>query len=118
MGEVGADVVHVQAQPEFGAALKCPRVFTLHGVSQIDEWRLGGARRYITAQIKALGFWRFRKQYDHVIMISPYSHRVGGFRCGARLHDVPNPIEDRYFNVERGLSASAIVSGERAPAHW
>jgi len=110
--DVKPDIVHVQDVPEIGGALTCPRVFTMRGYNPRDEWLLGGTRRYVTAPVMALTFWWYKRKYKHVIMISPYSRRVGGWARDACLYDIPNPIEDGFFSVHNErFSPTVLVVG-------
>ncbi len=110
--EVRPDVVHVQAVPELGVALRCPSVLTTHGISYRDEWLLGGRRKYLTTPFMAFTFWWCRRHYRHVIMITPYSRAIGGFRRDAELIDIPNPVDDRFFDVQRKpFSPTVLVVG-------
>jgi len=107
--EIRPDLVHVQDIPELGAALTGPRVLTIHGNNPRDEWLLGGIRRYVTTPIMALTFRWCRRKYRHVIMISPYSRRIGGFAADSKLHDVDNPVEDRFFDVSRQAGPPTVL---------
>lgn len=108
--DVAPDVVHVQDIPEFGTALRRPRVLTIHGNNPVDEWLNGGLRRYLTVPIMSLTFSRAVRTYDHIIMISPYSREVVRFASRTRLYDIDNPIEDRFFAVERKASAPTVLA--------
>jgi glycosyltransferase involved in cell wall biosynthesis len=110
--EVRPDVVHVQDVPELGVALRCPRVFTVRGINPKDEWLLGGRRRYVTVPVMSFSYWWCKRKYSHVILISPYARQIGGFRRDAHLFDIPNPVEDCFFEIKReGFTPTVLVVG-------
>jgi len=93
--------VHVQAVAELGRLVRHPSVLTVRGIPHRDEWLLKGPRRYITAPIMALTFHRSVRKYDHLIAISPYTREVVRLPDSASIHDIPNPAEQRFFEVQR-----------------
>lgn len=99
--KLNPDVVHVQGDVELGAALDCPRVLTVHGISWKDEWLLAGPRRYLTVPLLAYTFRKCSKTYKDVVLISPYSREAAVFHPDARLHDIFNPIYDCFYDVPR-----------------
>lgn len=106
------DVVHLQGLAELGHTLRQPRVLTIHGIAHRDEWHRGGRRRYVTAPVVAFTGWMSRKRYKHIIVISPYVREISGPMKHARLHDIENPVEDRFFEIPDGeFTPTVLVVG-------
>lgn len=104
------DVVHVQAVAELGRLIRRPRVLTIRGIPHRDEWLLKGPRRYATAPIMAATFhWTVRK-YRHLIAISPYTVRTVRLPGSVQVHNIPNPADDRFFQVERQDSGPTVLT--------
>jgi glycosyltransferase involved in cell wall biosynthesis len=106
---IGPEVVHIQAVPELGVRVTRPRVLTIHGNSPRDEWLVGGRRRYFTTPIVSFTFWWCRRKYKQVIVISPYTRKIGGFSRRACLVDIPNAVEDAFFDVRRETFAPRVL---------
>ena len=96
------DVVH--AHDTYGimvADLPRPRVLTIHGFIHADT-AVSGER---FARLRALAWRRVETaawaKFPRIISISPYvRERLTGFATGV-IHDIDNPIDDRFFAVER-----------------
>ncbi len=110
VGRVAPDLVHVQDVPELGRKLSGPRVLTVHGINPRDEWLNGGPRRYLTVPVMWATFLNSIKTYPHVTMISPYSRQAVRWPEGVELHDIDNPIEDRFFDSDRRPAPPTVMA--------
>jgi len=110
VADVQPDVVHVQDIPELGLGLARPRVLTVHGINPLDEWVKAGLRRYLTVPIMGLTFMRAVRTYDHVIAISPYSRQAVRFPRRTHVHEIANPVEDRFFEVTPSEDARTVLA--------
>lgn len=108
--QIGPDLVHVQDVAELGRKLSGPRVLTVHGINPRDEWLNAGPRRYLTVPVMWATFLNSVKTYPHVTMISPYSRQAIRWPEGIELHDIDNPIEDRFFDVERQADSPTVLA--------
>ena len=112
------DVVH--AHDTYGLMVKglpIPRVFTVHGFIYGDTLVSGKRLAWLRSKI-----WRRVEtsswaDQPHIISISPYvRERLTGIATGV-IHDIDNPISERFFavsrNERRGVIFSAAVISPR-----
>jgi glycosyltransferase involved in cell wall biosynthesis len=105
------DVVHAQGQTHTTLAAMAaglPTVVTLHGIIYrerlIADPTAGRAAHIRERAAKSL-YARFERETlrraTDLIMISPYVRDSVTPFSRARLHDIPNPIEDSFYDVRR-----------------
>ncbi|MDI6447846.1 glycosyltransferase family 4 protein [Anaerobaca lacustris] len=105
------DVIH--AHDTYGLmvqGMSIPRVFTIHGFIHGDTLvsgeRLTRLRSWIWQRVETAGW----ADQPHIISISPYvRERLRGIATGV-IHDVDNPIAERFFNVCRAERQLTIFS--------
>ncbi len=103
------DVVH--AHDTYGmmvTSLDVPRVFTIHGFifgdTLVSGERLAKVRSIIWKHFETKGW----SKQPHIISISPYvRERLAGVASGV-IHDIDNPISDRFFGIRREVTAPVI----------
>jgi glycosyltransferase involved in cell wall biosynthesis len=110
---VAPDVVHVQAIPELYAGKRLPSVLTLHGIPYREvsyERRLlqGAVRR-----LRRFTYLRAIQRYQQMILISPYVLRELEREEDAACHRIPNPVEDRFFEVTRAPETHRVLFSGR-----
>jgi glycosyltransferase involved in cell wall biosynthesis len=80
-------------------ALTIPHVFTLHGFDtenlRADGARFGALRSRFWGMVERRGLARQR----HIISISPYVRRMIEPLTAATIHDIDNPVDERFFAV-------------------
>jgi glycosyltransferase involved in cell wall biosynthesis len=105
------DVVH--AHDTYGLMVKglsIPRVFTVHGFIYGDTLVSGGRMAWLRSKI-----WRSVEtsgwaDQPHIISISPYvRERLTGIATGV-IHDIDNPISERFFEISRNERKGVIFS--------
>ena len=105
------DVIH--AHDTYGLTVKglpIPRVFTIHGFIYGDTLVSGGRMAWLRSKI-----WRRVEtsgwaDQPHIISISPYvRERLGGIATGV-IHDIDNPISERFFQISRNERKRVIFS--------
>jgi len=109
--DVKPDVIH--AHDTYGLMVKGmtrPRVFTIHGFIHGDTLvsgeRLAGLRSWMWRWIET-GGWA---DQPHIISISPYvRERLRGIATGV-IHDIDNPISERFFDIDRAEQKGTIFS--------
>ena len=102
IGSLQCDLVH--AHDTYGIMLRgldVPRVLTIHGFIHEDT-RVSGER---WARLRGRVWRRIETRawadYPHVISISPYvRERLRGIVSGV-VHDIENPIDEAFFDVQR-----------------
>ena len=100
--DVKPDVIH--AHDTYGLMVKgmpVPRVFTIHGFIHGDTLvsgeRFAGLRSWMWRWIETAGW----ADQPHIISISPYvRERLRGIATGV-IHDIDNPISERFFDIDR-----------------
>lgn len=105
------DVVH--AHDVYGLCVKglgVPRVFTIHGFIHGDTQVSGSRFAWLRSQA-----WKYIEtsgwaDQPHIISISPYvRERLSGVARGI-VHDIDNPIAERFFDIERREQPGTIFS--------
>lgn len=105
------DVVH--AHDTYGLMVKglpIPRVFTIHGFIYGDTLVSGKRLPWLRSKI-----WRWIEtsgwaDQPHIISISPYvRERLTGIANGV-IHDIDNPISERFFEISRNEQKGVIFS--------
>ncbi len=107
--DVAPDVVHVQGIPELHRPSRIPAVLTVHGIVYRDAAYAAGPMAGLQAFLLRKSFEAALRRYGDVIVISPYVRQELGEVAGVRYHDVPNPIEDRFFEVSRRPNPGEIL---------
>jgi len=111
LDRIEPDVVH--AHDTYGLMVKGmarPRVFTIHGFIHGDTFlsgeRFAGLRSWIWRWIET-GGWA---DQPHIISISPYvRERLRGIATGV-IHDIDNPISERFFDIDRAEQKATVFS--------
>jgi len=105
------DVVH--AHDTYGLMVKglpIPRVFTVHGFIYGDTLVSGKKFAWLRSKI-----WRRVEtsgwaDQPHIISISPYvREQLTGIATGV-IHDIDNPISERFFEIPRNERKGVILS--------
>jgi len=116
--ELAPDVVH--AHDTYGImvkGLRIPRVFTVHGFiygdTLVSGQRWPGLRSRIWRAVETSAW----ADQPHIISISPYvRERLAGIATGV-IHDIDNPVGERFFDIprqeRRGVIFSAAVISPR-----
>jgi len=111
--KLAPDVIH--AHDVYGLMVKgmrVPRVFTVHGFIYADtllDPRAPRLRSWLWKRAETAGW----ADQPHIISISPYvRERLAGF-TRAVIHDIDNPIAERFFDVDRDEHAGRIFCAAR-----
>ncbi len=105
------DVIH--AHDTYGLVVQgmpIPRVFTIHGFIHGDTLvsgeRFARLRSWIWRRVETVGW----ADQPHIISISPYvRERLRGIATGV-IHDIDNPIAERFFDVAQAGRHLTIFS--------
>ncbi len=103
------DIVHFHETWGMGSyKLNCPTVFTVHGFDSLNlvteksrAWRL---RSWLWKRVENFGLAR----QTHIISIAPYVTRQMG-TLKAKIYDIWNAINPKYFTIERNLQEPTIL---------
>jgi glycosyltransferase involved in cell wall biosynthesis len=99
---VRPDVVHLQGIPELYRGTSPPPVLTVHGIPYRDAvYGKGLARRFLQPLVIRATFSSALRRCRHVIAISSYVGEELASKKWLQLHQIPNPVEDAFFEVER-----------------
>ncbi len=111
---IGCEIVHVQAMERVAAGLRRPSVLTIHGMNELDARHRGRpGLRAVRGAIGGVLARRARRRLDCVIAINPF---VRGFLPGdgsRRVWDIPNPVADSFFAVERRPEPGRVLAAGR-----
>lgn len=109
--QLSPDLVH--AHDVYGLMVKglaLPRVFTIHGFiygdTLLSRRKLPPLRALIWKWVETSGW----ADQPHLVSISPYvRERLGGIARGV-IHDIDNPVNDDFFQIERHERRGTIFS--------
>jgi glycosyltransferase involved in cell wall biosynthesis len=107
--ELRPDVVHVQGIPELYRKGRLPAVLTVHGLGPQDALYGDSSWARPSSWILRATGWQSMRHYSDVIAISPYVRMELETHGGARYHDIPNPVEDLFFEVARRPEAMTAL---------
>ena len=89
--------------------LNIPHVFTLHGFDtenlRADAARFSAIRSRLWAMAEGRGLARQR----HIISISPYVRRMIEPLTNATIHDIDNPVDERFFAVNSSPQGCRVL---------
>ena len=109
INRIAPEVVHVQGLSELYRGRSVPSVLTVHGISFRDVlYRRAWLAKPMSWVLRA-SFTESMRNYRNVISISPYVSHELGERSGIRYWDIPNPVEDCFFEVERRPEPNSIL---------
>ena len=111
------DVVHSQGAGHYGilaARSGYPAVITIHGILSEEVRFEPGWRSRVRAGLQA----RMSEKYcirraRHTILISPYVADHYGDALGGKKYLIPNPVDDRFFEVARKDTGRTILFAGR-----
>lgn len=105
------DVVHTHET--YGLTLgplPIPHVFTVHGFDHAnivaDSARFARMRSPLWARLERHGLSRHR----HIISITPYVKKMIEDMTQANIYDIDNPVDERFFNVDRCEEPGRILT--------
>lgn len=107
--KVAPDLVHVQGIPELYRGGSVPSVLTVHGMTFLDALYGRSWLSRPISMVLRMSFMESIRHYRDVIRISPYVGRELGERAGTRYFDIPNPVEDRFFEIDRAPEPDTIL---------
>ncbi len=114
------DVVHAQDLDKYALSLvdsPRPWVVTVHGIAReeakfVDGWR-DRLRTCLRARLISEPTMRSTR---NLIAISPYVKRYFPSRTDRRVYDIPNAIDERYFNIDgSGTLDQVLYAGRVIP---
>ena len=104
------DIVHTHET--YGLTLPrlpVPHVFTVHGFDHAnlvaDSARGAWLRSPLWRRVEQFGLGR----QQHIISISPYVRQMLEPLTRAAIHDIDNPIDERFFRIEHAPEAGRVL---------
>jgi glycosyltransferase involved in cell wall biosynthesis len=103
--KIRPDIVHSQGSGHHGILANrsgYPSVVTIHGILTEEARYLASWRRRL--RIRAQGWlsdYHCIRQAKNTILISPYVEQFYGGRLAGRRYLIPNPVDPRFFNIDR-----------------
>lgn len=110
LADLKPDVVHIHETYGLGLGdLTIPCVFTVHGFDHAnltaDSAKFGWIRSSLWKQVERRGF----AAHQHIISITPYVRKMIEPLTKARIYDIDNPVDDRFFQIERQAEPGRIL---------
>jgi glycosyltransferase involved in cell wall biosynthesis len=113
LDEIRPDIVHSQGgghQGILASRTDYPTVVTIHGILTQEIKFLPKFRQRIRTRLQVwLGERRYVRRATHTILISPYVADYYGAALSGKRYLIPNPIDTRFFNVERSETTGRIL---------
>ncbi|MDA8187017.1 MAG: glycosyltransferase family 4 protein [Dehalococcoidales bacterium] len=100
--EIKPDVVHAQTTTAYtsGAlASGYPAVITVHGIFSKDISVSSGVRRFLKSKLLALFESACIRSASDIIAISPYILKEFGGLIRGSVHNLENPVHERYYRI-------------------
>ena len=104
------DIVHFHET--YGLVVKDlgrPYLFTIHGFDHANILAEGGKAAWVRAplwkKVESYGL----KRHKHIISISPYVTYMVRPQTKARIYEIDNPVDCRYFNIERNEEPGRVL---------
>lgn len=108
--ELKPDVLHTHET--FGLCLgniSIPHVFTVHGFDHANLIANSAKHAWIRSPLwKCVEKYGFSTQ-KHIISISPYVRKLIEPLTSAKIYDIDNPVDERFFNIERKPEQGRIL---------
>jgi len=110
INELKPDVLHTHETYGLGLGdISIPHVFTIHGFDHAnlvaDSAGFGWVRSRLWKCIERRGLAAQR----HIISITPYVRRIIEPLTTASIYDIDNPVDERFFNIERQPEPGRIL---------
>lgn len=110
LADLKPDVVHIHETYGLGLSdLAIPCVFTVHGFDHAnltaDSAKFGWIRSSLWKQVERRGF----AAHQHIISITPYVRQMIEPLTKARIYDIDNPVDDRFFQIVRQAEPGRIL---------
>lgn len=114
--KIKPDLVHSQGGGHHGIIAtrsKFPSVVTIHGIHSREAAFLPGIHRRLRARLEGwLGERVYIRGARDTILISPYVSAFYDSKLTGRKFLIPNPVDDRFFNVKRQkISRTVLFAG-------
>jgi glycosyltransferase involved in cell wall biosynthesis len=104
------DIVHLQGTAELYRGSSPPSVLTIHGIPYRDAIHGAGfVRRVLQPLLLRLSFEESIRMHRNVIVINRMVRNELGERKNIVFHDIPNPVEDTLFEIERRPVAGRVL---------
>lgn len=117
LATIRPDIVHSQGAGHFGILAQrtvYPTVITIHGILTQEAQYLDQLSRRLRTLLQGwmANFYCIRRA-TNTILISPYVKTYYGSKLRGRLYHIPNPIDEKFFNVARQESYGRIIFAGR-----
>jgi glycosyltransferase involved in cell wall biosynthesis len=117
LSSISPDVVHSQGAGHYGVLAhrsRFPSVVTVHGILSEEVRFEPGLRNRARAALQArMSDYYCVNRAGHTILISQYVADFYGDRLAGERYLVPNPVDDRFFDVMRSEVGSKILFAGR-----
>ncbi|MBN2589423.1 MAG: glycosyltransferase family 4 protein [Sedimentisphaerales bacterium] len=110
ISDLKPDVLHTHET--YGLCLgniSIPHVFTVHGFDHANLIANSAKHAWIRSPL-----WKYVEKYGfskqkHIISISPYVRKMIEPLTNAKIYDIDNPVDERFFNIERKPEQGRIL---------
>jgi len=108
--DIKPDVLHTHETYGLGlATIPVPHVFTVHGFDHANivanHARFAWIRSKLWKHVERRGLAKQR----HIISITPYARRMIEPLTHARIYDIDNPVEERFFGISRHVEQGRVL---------
>lgn len=104
------DILHTHVTYGLGmGTISIPHVFTIHGFDHANLVADSARHARVRSPIWRLAERRGLSKQKHIISITPYVRRMIEPLTTAKIYDIDNPVDERFFNVKRCPEAGRIL---------
>jgi len=105
-----ADVLHCHETYGLGLGnISIPHVFTVHGFDHANVVADSARFAWIRSPLWRLVERRGLAAQKHIISITPYVRAMIESQTRATIHDIDNPVDERFFQIERRPEPGRIL---------
>ena len=110
--ELKPDLVHTHETYglALGGRLPFPHVFTVHGFDHANVVAEASEMAWLRSRLWRLAEHHGLGRHQHIIAISPYVRHMVEPQTRARIYDIDNPVDERFFNIPRQEGTGRILS--------
>ncbi len=110
LADLKPDVLHCHETYGLGLAnISIPLVFTVHGFDHANVVADSARHARVRSRLWRLVERRGLAAQRHIISITPYVRTMIEAQTHAMIHDIDNPIDERFFRIERRAEPGRIL---------
>jgi len=108
--ELKPDVLHTHETFGLGlGTINMPHVFTVHGFDHANLIADSAKHAWFRSQLWKLAERKGLATQKHIISINPYVKSMIKPQTSARIHEIDNPVDERFFQIVRKPESGRVL---------